>query len=113
MFLTRSVDDEASSSGSEEPMDISEDTTTMLKHFNGDISTPPDATSTPMRSMQIPAQMQSQSSMYPYSTKVMLATDTFIDLLEQDSEMQRAMRDLDSYDEESQSLQQRKCESPR
>ncbi|TCD61633.1 hypothetical protein EIP91_008139 [Steccherinum ochraceum] len=90
---------DASSSGSEEPMDMSEDTTTtttnVLKQFNGDISTPPDATSTPMRSMQIPAQMQSQSN-----------------LLEQDSEMQRAMRDLDSYDEESQSLQQRKLVFP-
>ncbi|THH30418.1 hypothetical protein EUX98_g3786 [Antrodiella citrinella] len=79
------------SSGSEEQMDISEDTTTILKPFNGDITSPPDATSTPMRSMQLPLQMQSQSN-----------------LLEQDSEMQRAMNDLDSYADDSQALQRRR-----
>ncbi|KAH8108092.1 hypothetical protein BXZ70DRAFT_35830 [Cristinia sonorae] len=86
--------EDAVSSGSEVPMDVSEDTTTVLKHFTGNVSIPPDATSTPMRSVQMPL-MQSQSN-----------------LLEQDSEMHRAMRELDSYDEESQSLQQRKLNFP-
>lgn len=90
-------------------MDISEDTTTVLKHMNGDSSIPPIASSTPLRSMQIPLQNESQSSELHTYSAVNVSAYPALDLLEQDSEMQRAMRDLDSF-EESQSLQSRKSE---
>jgi len=55
-----------------------------LRQLTSSTATPPEATSTPQRSMQMPSQLQFQSN-----------------LLDQDMDMQDAMRDFDSYDGDS------------
>jgi hypothetical protein len=55
-----------------------------LRQLEHQPATPPAATSTPQRSVQSPSQLQFQSN-----------------LLEQDSDMQKAMKDLNSFDEDS------------
>ena len=55
-----------------------------LQQLEHQAATPPASTSTPQRSVQLPSQLQFQS-----------------DLLEQDSDMQEAMKDLNSFDEDS------------
>ncbi|TFY81628.1 hypothetical protein EWM64_g2393 [Hericium alpestre] len=64
--------------------DASNDTATFLRQLNSSAASPPDATSTPMRSLQFPSQYQNDSN-----------------LLDGDSEMQRAMGALDSFDGDS------------
>ncbi|KAI0940568.1 hypothetical protein AcW1_003729 [Taiwanofungus camphoratus] len=65
------------------PTDTSEDTATLLRQLKAE-QTPPHATSTPMRSLQISSQLQGQSN-----------------LLDGDSEMQKALGGMDSYEGES------------
>ncbi|KAI0071720.1 hypothetical protein K474DRAFT_1668701 [Panus rudis PR-1116 ss-1] len=64
--------------------DVNEDTATLLRDLTGSRSTPPAATSTPLRSMQMPSQLQMHSN-----------------LLDQDSEMQRAMKSMESSEGDS------------
>jgi len=66
------------------PSDTTEDTATLLRDLNRPEGTPPHATSTPMRSLQMTAQFQAQSN-----------------LLDGDSEMQRALGGMDSYEGDS------------
>ncbi|CCL98358.1 uncharacterized protein FIBRA_00353 [Fibroporia radiculosa] len=66
------------------PADMTEDTATLFRDLNRSEATPPHATSTPMRSLVMSAQLQTQSN-----------------LLEGDSEMQRALRGMESDEGDS------------
>ncbi|KAI0697274.1 hypothetical protein BC835DRAFT_1338951 [Cytidiella melzeri] len=84
-------DDASYLSGSEVdmdgPVDRSGDTATALKQFeeeSASFAPPVDATSTPMRSLQLPSELQMQSN-----------------LMEQDSEMQKVMQGMDTLDGDS------------
>lgn len=60
---------------------------------------PPDATSTPMHSLQLPSelQLQSSASIGLLSHPAAYTIAIFTDLLSQDSEMQNAMNELDTF----------------
>ena len=55
-----------------------------LRYLTSSTESPPEATSTPQKSIQMPSHLQFQSN-----------------LLDQDSDMQDAMRDFDSYEGDS------------
>ncbi|TFK25517.1 hypothetical protein FA15DRAFT_755746 [Coprinopsis marcescibilis] len=64
--------------------DLSDDTADLLRELNSSRNSPPEATSTPQKSL-----MMSTNSQFQLHSN----------LLEQDSEMQRAIENLDSYEE--------------
>ena len=66
------------------------------KRFDSSTATGPMATSTPMRSAQMPSEMQLQSSEYTQSTYHDMDHLPDEDLLDQDSEMQNVMQGADS-----------------
>ncbi|CAL1707874.1 unnamed protein product [Somion occarium] len=83
LSTTRPPPPSSEQSDSDVPMEVSGDTATIMKQF-GSSTGAPLSTSTPMRSLAIPSHLQMHSN-----------------LLDQDSEMQRAMNGVESSEAES------------
>ncbi len=89
--------------------------TAMPQVIPGDIlGTPPYATSTPMRTFQMSAHLHHdmQYSKYTLMYKMCQWRLISVDLLEQDSEMQKALQGLDSYDAGTPALRHRHHSTP-